>query len=327
MYDSFLYGNGLSKGTLYGLIDIGSNSKFDRYLDFNTFMKEFIEAESHRKLKRDFENLFDLHSKEYKGNREIVIKTLREEYEQISTYGFERWVSKGVFSDKSVAGSGEKLFSYLIYNYWYSIIVKEILYRKKAIQFIEEYSIKFLNLINHKDNIYTTNFDMIHDNVLNPKHIHGKFSYPFSHVKDIIYKFLSPDEFEYKFLLGTNGFEKLNRIHRVKQYHDRPFDDDFFFSNNIDLGHLLVYGLAFGRAEIMNDAFLSEYPKHMSNNLIMSVDGHIILRLQALYEMNKLDKVTITYYSESDIKNYMLVFKGSPLNKIIELKKCTEIVH
>lgn len=327
MYDSLLYGNGLSIGTLYGLMDIGSNSKFDRYLDFNTFMKEFIDAESHKKLKKDFENLFDLHSEEYKKNREMVIRNIREEYEQISIYGFERWVSKALFVDKSLAGPEEKLFSYLIYNYWYSLIVNEILYRKTAVQFIEEYSKKLLIQINNKDNIYTTNFDMIHDNVLNPKHIHGKFSYPFIHAKDVIYKFLSPDEFEYKFLLGTNGFEKLNRINRVKQYNDKPFNDDFFFLDNIELGHLLICGLAFGRAEFMSDDFLSDYPEHRSNNLLMSVDGHIILRLQALYVMNKLDKVTITYYSESDLKNYMLIFNGSPLNKIIELKKYAEIVQ
>ncbi len=327
MYDSFLYGNGLSIGALYGLIDIGTGSKFDRYLDFNVFMKEFIEAERHRRIRRRFENLFDLHLKEYKANREKVIQNLRNEYEQIRTYGFERWISKELLVDKSVVGPGEKLYSYLIYNYWYHVIADEILYRKKAKQFIKNYSMKFLKLIDDNDNIYTTNFDMIYDNVFNPKHLHGKFIYPLKDAKDVIYKSLNSEKFEYKFSLGTNGLEKFNRINNVKQYKDKPFDDEFFFSDDIELGHILIYGLSFGRNESISDNFLSVYPEHETDNLLMTVDGHIITRLQALYEMSKLDKITITYYSKSDLKNYNLIFKGSPLNEIICFKKCNEIFN
>lgn len=321
MFNSFLYGNGLTLATLYELKNIGSGSKFDRYLDFNVFMKEFIEAKDHKRIKRGFNNLFDSHLKEYKDNRNAVIKNIKKEYKKISEYGFERWISKGLFVDQSSIGAGEKLYSYLIYNYWYSIIVDEILNRKKAKQFIENYSKQFLEIIKNENNIYTTNFDMIHDNVFDPEHIHGRFSYPFKNAKDVMYKSLNSKEFEYNFLLGTNGFEKINRINNVKKYSDKPFDDEFFYSESIELGHLLIYGLAFGKNESLTDDFLSIYPKHKSNNLATTVDGHIIIRLEALYKMNKIEQITIAYYSKKDLENYKSLFKNSSLNRIIKFKK------
>ncbi|MGM0509465.1 MAG: hypothetical protein ACQERZ_09970 [Fusobacteriota bacterium] len=325
MYDSLLYGYGMTLGTLFELRHQHKITEFDRYLDFNILVKELIESENHSRLRREFNKLFESHDRIYEENRNDEIDLIKSQYNIVKQYGFERWISKCLFNKERAVSEKGKFLSYLVYNFWYSKIQKEILSKSKALGFINDYSRKFLEIIDNHDKIYTTNFDMIHDEFLMPEHLHGKFIYPLKKAREIIYKFLNEDEFEYKFLLGTNGIEKASRIFRLKEDIDSPFDDKFFFAKNLDLGHLLIYGLSFGKTEFLSNQFLKSYEEHKKNTLVMSVDGHILVRLLALYNLGKINKITISYYNKADIKNYKTVLYESPLLEIINFKRCKEI--
>ncbi len=212
----------------------------------------------------------------------------------------------------------QRIFSYLFYNYWYCHICEELLSNRKSQNIIKNVCNKFLDQLESNDKIFTTNFDMIHDNYFNTKHLHGSFAYPLRNAMDIKYRDIDSKSFEYKFLLGTNGLEKLKRIDRFKEFSDTPFNRDLFYNNSTDYGHMLIFGLSFGRVEVMSDEFYEQYSEYEDLRLVKSVDGHIILKLELLLKQAKLTKITLSYYSETDVKNYESSFINSPLKEIIE---------
>lgn len=321
-----IYGNGL---TIYTNKELEKQniSRIDKYLDYNFFMKELLQAKNHNRIRRKYDSLFDLNGKEYEDNREKSFTKFREDYYDIARLGFERWVSLNLFNDENPISSSDRLSCYLFYNYWYDYVYNEIISDKKADNIINDICSRFISKLSGTDKIYTTNFDITHDKYFSTKHLHGKFQIPLKNGNQVIYKFLSGDEFEYKFLLGTNGYEKIYRITRVSDNIDTPFDKEFLFDDEIFYGHMLIVGLAFGRAEVMSDEFYKKYPKHEDLRLVKSVDGHITMRLEKLLSENKLEKITMSYYSEKDLQNYKSVFMNSSLNEIIEYKTIDEIIR
>lgn len=134
-------------------------------------------------------------------------------------------------------------------------------------------------------------------------------------------------EFEYKYLFGTNGLEKMSRLNKVRKIRQTCYDLDFFYSDSLHLGHLLIYGIAFGRAEFLSDDFLEQYPEYENIKLVSTVDGHILQRLESRYQNKQLEKVTLAYYSEADKENYTKILGCTELMEITELKKCDEVIR
>jgi len=316
-YNSFLYGNGLTKAIL-GLIKKHlSFPPIDSYLDFNIFFNEFIQAENHKRILRDFYNYFKIDSnslKTHNNNRCYLIQR-KDEFLKL---GFESWASKYLSKKENKIPEEVIYYVYILYNYWYHIIYQNILSKPTVIKFLEKIAklIKKKIILNKK--IYTLNFDTILDEHLNPHHIHGVFALP-----------LCEDKFEYIYLFGTNGLEKLSRLDKIRQLekekHQEKYDLDFLYNSDLDLEHLLIYGVSFGDTKFISEAFLEKYPKHENNYFIRSLDGHILLKLNILYKSQRVKKITISYHSQKDLENFKYIFSFTDFSSIVEYKHSSEI--
>lgn len=324
MFNSFLYGNGLSLSVLLAVRNNFDN-EYIRYLNCNDFIFEFANAESHKRILRDFLKYFKI-TKASEAVHHESRKILKNSIEEINTYGFERWVSKYMFSSNTDYKQ-IKVYVYFLYNFWFHTINELILKKKGVSEIITRIGFKFIEIFNDDAQIYTTNFDTVLDSVFNPHHIHGIFQIPLLDYNDIIAFHLNEKEFEYKYLFGSNGLEKLSRLDLIRKHEVETYDIDFFYKHGVDLGSLLIYGLAFGRAEFLTDEFLSAYPQYKNNKLVRTVDGHILLRLSAKYDLKELNKITIAYYSEFDKNNYQDLFRDTNLEEIIEYRQCSDIIN
>ncbi|MFX0142009.1 MAG: hypothetical protein ACFFDN_50700 [Candidatus Hodarchaeota archaeon] len=190
-----------------------------------------------------------------------------------------------------------------------------------------ECSKKIINIIIKKENVFTTNFDLLLVDYINPKHLHGKFNIPLNDLKDFI---LSKDEngkLEFKYLYGTNGLEKLLRINAIRNIVQNEYDFDFFFNEDLIFDNLLIYGIAFGKNEYISDEFLNQYPEHKNSKLVKTVDGHILILLSKMISESRLNNITITYYSEDDKLNYLDLFNSNEFHGRIYYKHCSEVIN
>ena len=106
-----------------------------------------------------------------------------------------------------------------MYNHWFALICKEILTHDKVRKFLQEKSENILTQLTNKDKIYTINFDNILDDFLQPEHLHGRFQLPLKDFNDVILKHYNDMEFEYKYLFGGTGFEKITRLAQIIKLH------------------------------------------------------------------------------------------------------------
>jgi hypothetical protein len=174
--------------------------------------------------------------------------------------------------------------------------------------------------------IFTTNYSTYECGVLKPQHLHGRFALPLHDLGSIVAFDYGYGQFEYRYLFGGNGFEKLSRLNRIRQHGCSAYDLGFFYDVGLNLGHLLIYGLSFGTSGVLSDEFLRAYPQHVNCYLIMSVDGHILLRLGALKTQGKLASITASYYSEKDQRHIMEMLKMAGLADISTLVDARELL-
>ena len=327
MYDSFLYGYGLTLSVFTKIKNLPFDKKLHalNYLDFNIFFNEFILANDGDKILIDFYKYFEITAttkKAHDASRYFLYK----HRDEINSVGFERWISQHIFEKDNSTLDNTKVYTYLIYNYWYHILYTQILNKKCVKKALRKISKKILKKINSRDNIYTTNFETLLDLYLSPKHIHGTFSLPLNNVGDII---LWPDrkknEFEYIYLFGTNGVEKGTRLYQIQQLSQDKYHLGFFFEDNLNLGHLLIYGLSFSSNKIMPDSYLEENPQHKDFYFLKSVDGHILKRLEALYINQRIKKITISYYTEKELEYLTEIIRATQFKAIVEFKHSSEI--
>jgi len=328
-YDSILYGNGLTLG-VFNQISKLRDFPLIKYLDSTDFFLDLIEMDNHKKIKNDYFKCFDDVTPEVIEEHKRIFEIFIENEDDIRNLGFERWVSLKLFDSGFCLKRVKELICF-IYNYWFSVVYREFLNDRRVKQYIAEVSGKILDLLKDDSKIYTTNFDTLLDEGLKVQHIHGKFENIISSFLDIILVLedLNTENFEYKYLFGTNGYEKLNRIGLInKRVEYSSYNLDFFYDDSLSLGHLLIYGLAFGKAECISDEFIRKYPQHSNLFLTNSVDGHILTKLLMRYQNKQLHKVTIAWYSDEDKKNYKELFKNKDmeqLSSIIEYKHCSEL--
>ncbi|MBN2878588.1 MAG: hypothetical protein JXN65_03065 [Clostridia bacterium] len=331
MYDTLIYGNGLTIAVTNTLWDIAKENYFTKYISFNNFIEDFIIMPVHKRLYRDFMRTFNSNTNSYEKVHVNDKRILEAHIDDIKKLGFERWVSSFIW-DKDIMTDEEKadikLFVYALSNYWYHILSKEILSQKPVKQKLQECAIKVKSNVN--DSIFTLNFDTLLDEWLKPQHLHGRFVTPYESGKQLVLFEKDEDGFEYPFLYGSNGIEKNSRlsiINERKLKQDNPYDIDFFFGdmNNINYGHILLYGVSLGRSYILSDEFLENYPKNKSNYIIYSVDGHLLLKLDLLYKNKCIEKITISYYTEEDLAYYKSILANTDFKDIVYYKHTSEI--
>lgn len=180
-FDTIQYGNGLSIAALSNIREISANSKVAKYLNCNTFISDFAFAESHKRISRKFDRYFELNEESLEMHQKAR-NILKEHCQGINELDFERWVSKHFF-EKNQKLEDFRLYAYILYNYWYHVVDREILGEKLIVQYIDIIAEKIQEMVKDKGVIYTTNFDTLLDKKLMPKHIHGTFHLPLDRVK------------------------------------------------------------------------------------------------------------------------------------------------
>ena len=208
-------------------------------------------------------------------------------------------------------------FYFLIFNYWYIKRVHNIIdYNDGAIKSLSD-DIKALV----GGEVYSLNFDKLLDNFINVKHIHGSFVDKMEKYQDIVSCMTSSTSFLYKFLFETNGYAKLFAMNQLKANNVANFDYEFLFGDK-DFGNLLIYGVSFGLSNIVPQELKGKYEDFYLTNC---VEGHILVRLNALYQMKKVKTITIACYSDEDKSNYQELFKFCDCKEIISYVKCSDL--
>lgn len=321
MYDSFLYGYGL---TLFVFAKIKSSiselNPCKSYLDFNHFLIQFLSAENHRKILREFNNLFDQYDETNEAHEEAR-NFIKSDLSDIVDLGFERWVSKNLFDKEKAVPKVVQIYIYFLYNYWYHIIHRDILQQKRVKDEIDNIGMNVLNKISNNSKIFTTNFDPILDDILEPDHLHGRFIIPLDNIEHIKSHNINEKEFDYSYLFGTSGIEKVHRLKEFKRIKQNKYDLDFFYNSKLELGHLLIFGLSFAKAEMLSSEFLKESPQYENLYLAKSVDGHILLILNKMFEEKRLGQITISYFSDNELEYYKELFSHLSFHKSINYVK------
>lgn len=325
MYDSLLYGYGLTC-FVFDKIDslIDSSNPCKKYFSIISFLEDFINAEKHKRILRDFNRYFDLNNETNEGHEEAR-NYLKSEINNILKYGFERWVSKNIFNENNKIPKIADMYIYMLYNYWYHLIHKEILSKPSIANKLNQIGENIINGISDKSKIYTVNFDSILDETLKPKHIHGRFIIPLDNIDELIIPLENEKEFEYSYLFGSNGFEKAKRIQDFSKLSQKFYDLDFFFDNKLYLGHLLIFGLSFSKTEIITADFQKKYPQYENWYSVKSVDGHILLILKKMIDENQIKKITISYYRTDELEYYRELFSLTDFGSIVEYADSKEI--
>jgi len=326
MYDSLLYGYGTTLAALSRLSSKAELTERQRnYLFFDKFFRCFIHSDDHQKVYRDFLKCFNLNWQVEK-NLATVKNTLAERSEDILSYGFERWVSKHLFDKENKVNPNEQFFIYMLYNYWAHILEREILSKRNVKPVIEAIVYNIRDNITNTQNIFTTNFDTFFDDILKPDHLHGSFSIPLTKEKQIrLFHYNNGENFEYSYMFGTNGIEKHTRLDRIRRRQQDSYQLRFLYDGNVDLGHLLIFGMSFGKAEFMSEEFLNEYPEHEQTYVPRCVDGHILLKLNQKMKDIKLQKITASFYTDDDLEHLKDMFSLAGLESISEFKHTDDI--
>jgi len=326
MYDSVLYGYGTTIATFRRLSSEAELSERQlKFLFFESFFDKFIHSDDHKKVYKDFLKCFNL-TWEVEKNLTAVKKALSERSEEILSYGFERWVSKHLFDKENKVNPNEQFFIYMLYNYWAHILEREIFSKRNVKPVIEDIACNIRDNITNTQNIFTTNFDTFFDDILKPDHLHGSFSIPLTKEKQIrLFHYNNGENFEYGYLFGTNGIEKLTRLDRIRRWEQDSYQLRFLYDGNVDLSHLLIFGMSFGKAEFMSEEFLNEYPEHEQTYVPRCVDGHILLKLNQKMKDNKLQKITASFYTDDDLEHLEYMFSLAGLESISEFKHSDDI--
>ena len=191
----------------------------------------------------------------------------------------------------------------LLYNIWHEILLDYLLYSKldKPILNFEN---SVLSIFDEHPIIFTTNFDRFTDG-LKPKHLHGIFVSNIKKIEELIFQFINEKEFLYKCLWGWNGIGKRAFINKIKVVdgYEKYFDFDFFFSKDLKINNLLIYGIGFQTSGYINE-ISQVMPKYKNHTIGGIIDEHILDRLNALQQQGWLHNITFAYYSKNDLERY-----------------------
>lgn len=320
-FDTLLYGNGLTIALFSRFMKLSNIETFDKF--FNRFL--FMDKEE----KREFYNILNSNplSNVYLEESELpdIENFLKDNLHNIIQNGFEVWIGARVFTDDSFFVKNVTCYHLALFNYWYNL--NKPMFNSQQFQDVICDCSQSFKKIGIK-NTYTLNYDRYLDEALSVKHIHGKFIDNFTDLQQMAYLYYfnnyAKQEFLYPFCAGTNGYEKLCGLNKLKTNNKSRYDFDFLFSESISFGKLLIYGIRFADGFIIPEQLTKKYTRN-DIRLMKYVDGHILHRLDVLYLTGKLESITIAYYEESDKKRYERIFSQYEFKSILKYEKCSNI--
>ncbi|MFI3202425.1 MAG: hypothetical protein R3Y54_13060 [Eubacteriales bacterium] len=245
---------------------------------------------------------------------------------EININGYEVFIGSKIFTENISFIKDITLYYYSVYNYWYNTFEHEL--RSGNIQKIINGYANKIGAYNF-ENIFTTNFDKYFDEYFSIKHIHGMFVERYSDVEEMHVEYYTKNQFDdenhyTKIAVGTNGLEKANGLMQLKKTGYAGYDYSFLYDENLAVGNLLIFGMRFADSMIVPNQVMEKYSLN-DIDLIKYVDGHIMLRLDALLETNKLSGVTIACYSTQDKERYERVFSKRKISGIIKYIDCRKV--
>jgi len=303
-YDGFIYGNGLSLNLLQQLKPL-VNKRKQYILNVDDFFKAFISKElSPKEENRLFLLLYKSKTIENQKYFEIMRNEIKTYY-NVGNGNIEYCLGVDLFREKDCGynfGFIQTIFP-LLYNIWHEIVLDYLLYSKLD-EPILNFENSVLSIFDEHPIIFTTNFDRFTDG-LKPKHLHGIFISNIKKLEELIFLHINEKEFLYKCLWGWNGIGKLNFINKIKVVdgYEKYFDFDFFFSKDLKINNLLIYGIGFQTSGYINE-ISQVMPKYKNHTIGGIIDEHILVRLEALQQQGWLHNITFTYYSENDLEHY-----------------------
>lgn len=227
---------------------------------------------------------------------------LKPEYYQIL---FSKIDSNMKKKKKKLDNMMDNIFFY--YNLFDAVQRNFISENNLLIERRERYYKKFAKGCLKKDAIImTTNYGIeIKDAYKNVEYLHGHFA----EVEDKKLE-IRDKEGNYCFLFGASA------CHKHKEIEAGIYGNSFFHDPSRTYGDLLIYGISFAKIKELSDFAVS------GNAYDFHIDMHIMKRIDELFELNKIDSLTIVAYSRIDRNNYASFFnsfKGNKYTNIYEL--------
>ena len=300
-YDSILFGNGLTINLLNQLKPF-IPPEYSYLLTFDGFMSAFINGTLPNTIERKI--FFAFYRENSRENHEYYaqMKEIINEYYLVCDGNIEKHFGLAVFQ-KQTPYNFDTIMSLMpfFYNMWFcqlNNMLVETHQRKRMNRFYN--SVK--RALPDRAVVYTTNFDLFADCVLEPAHLHGRFFEDIRVYEDCVWQ-KEEKGFTFRYLWGWNGLGKGIAIYEKKNETGAKelFDWDFFLEDQ-SIENLLIYGLSFQQAGFITDEVVEAMPQYQKPAIGAVIDEHILIRLKGLQNQHRHLKLTFAYYSENDLR-------------------------
>ncbi|GKX66890.1 hypothetical protein [Inconstantimicrobium mannanitabidum] len=318
-FDAIIFGNGMTLNLFEQLRKYVSDEKLYLF-NIDEFIKKFISNKLTFKEEQYIEKIF--YKKKSIENTKYFneMKDIFRQYYLQNNSNIEKILGKDCFKSINEVSYDIKVIKDIfpvLYNIWFNEVYRYIIDNNLE-GYIETFYNSVKSVLNTNNNIYTTNFDYLSDKYVETKHIHGKFLESIINYEDVVLYMKNIGEYYYKFVWGPNGASKgimLKEFYDRKIY-DKYFDFSFLFGD-IKIDNLLIYGLSFQRSGYIEEGFLKAYSKYKNDKFEGTIiDEHLLWRIVALQNLNKLKTVTVSYFSEKEKDYFIRIFEYYKITNI-----------
>ena len=310
-YDGILFGNGLSINLLNQLKQYVPLEK-QYLLLLDDFIRCWIDGKLSERENGQLYRFFYGNSKDRWKYFEIMKSLFKSYYAEYDS-NIEYAMGCLLFKDEKMKDCIQIFPS--LYNIWHIILKDYLIYL--GLEFnIKKFYESVSKVIKNTDYIWTTNFDLFAESI-KVKHIHGRFVSNIKSYSDVIYKYIDNGErYYFKYVWGHNGIGKMSLIEKLKQYKDSGsyFDFDFFFSNDLKMDKLLIYGMGFKPSGVVNE-MKATMPRYNRAALGAIIDEHILIRVAGMQNLGILNQVDIVYYDEREKEYFEEVVYETKIEK------------
>lgn len=303
-YDGIIFGNGASKNLLDKITYLFPQDK-QYLLNIDEFLHYLIQEKlNKREENRIFNILYKKKAHDSLKGFYILKEELSRYYNQHNSdieyhLGVDMFREEECDYDYSLIKS---IFPFL-YNIWHQILF-EYFEHLGVLNNICAYSKSMSAYFENNCRVFTTNFDRFAE-AISPDHLHGRFILPYKNSDDIILKKNGEKEIWYKCIWGWNGVGKLktievyNGLPDIKNY----FDFDFFYSKELIIRRLLIYGVGFRTSGYIEELSKSQ-DKYKNPVFGGIIDEHILARLNGLQTTGQLEEICFAYHSVKDKQHF-----------------------
>ncbi len=304
-FDGFLFGNGFSINLLSQLKTFIPQDK-QYLLSIDSFLKCFV---NHTLSEREERQIFKLFSQ--RRTTEIIksnekMRAAVFQYCLAHDANIEYHIGTGLFQEDNCEydHSLMKTLGPALYNIWHYILFTYIC-DFNLDKYLRAYNESALQYLSENPLVYTTNFDHFARHI-QPVHLNGSFVSPFKDFNELVFRQINNKMLYYKCIWGWNGIGKYCMMQEYKKFdgYAKFFNFDFFDKQNFHIKHLLLYGLGFQKSGYIEELSIAK-PGYEKSNVGGVVDEHILMRLCGLQTQKQLDRITISYYSDSDKERYI----------------------